>query len=707
MKPKFAVLVLDGYGVDPALEDAILEDLVEGLAPGERSRLTRASRAVGQEEYLPLLRPNTATAAPVLELQASGRAGAALSLSRLLWERRQRLIEAVDPVWFEETIDRRLREVAARFHYAPWVAPQSWLFEQRSIHPTFLTRASGEAAGYEKLDIEIQGNSDTGHQQMFNLCVAEQASHQIGRAFQEGRVEELLEAAVQEMAGPEPKRDVLFLKTLLSGEFGDDGFVHSCLSHLLRVIDLALALLARYHLPSERLQILAVLDGRDSPPDSSICGEERSGRRRFDFLGQLQRYLAERGAAGCLTRIIGRQYMDRNYRGDLIRREIDLLTGRSRAEAQALGAFRRAIFDLDPARQPAADLPTVLAADLAEAREAIGLCHARGLKDSEIPPIHVGPAPDMGPRSVLFNLIFRADRQEPSVATLLGMREFVREQAEQKQTVDTWGWFLQADLGLQGLSLLTMIDYHPELTAAGVRCVLPIHPHDHNLLHLMSTRLEGFRFLLAGEGVKEKHMGLFARGRRATPIEGAEERIIIPSCGLAEGVAGDDELWRVPGMRHREISQALLARLGHDAPPLVAANFPGPDMIGHLIEQHFDACVETLSSIEAILVDLVAGLHACGYVVILTSDHGNVEHYGPDHGVNPVLTTFVAPPSLDRALLPIDGTPGRAMLYDIPHTILALTKLHDCITRGLEYPVERQPDGGFRAVGQPLLQWEG
>ena len=703
--PKVAVLILDGYGVDTPLEGRILADVADNLPPSSRQRLAEAAAKVGEPDWVPLLSPNPAANPSVLDLQLRGRAADALKLSRLLFDKRQRFLDAVDVGWYEANVAGRLREAATRLHYAPWVAEQRFLYQLRAQNPTFLTRTSGEDAGFEKLDIEIQGNSDTGHQQMFNLCVAEQMSRQLGRALDSGAVEELLGPIVREMSGPERARDTLFLKTLLSGEFGDDGYVHSCLNHLFVVVERTLALFATYGVAKERLQILALLDGRDSPPDSSIRAQQKDGRARFDFLGKLEAFLAERGATGCLTRLLGRQYMDRNYRGDLIRREIELLTGRSRAEAVGLADFQARVAGFDASKEAPTTLPPVKAATLAEARAAVAACHARGLKDSEVPPIYVGTSPDLTNRSGLFNLVFRADRQEPSVATLLGLHAFVLAQAEQKKTVDTWDWFLTSDLGLAGLALVTMVDYHKAFTDAGVPFVRPIRPHDHNLLVLAGQKLKDFRVLLCGEGVKEKHVGLFARGRRSTPLEGIEERIIFPSYGRAEGISSDDELWRVPPMRHVEIASAMLERLRRDAFPLVVANFPGPDMLGHLIERNFGACVETLASIETILVGLVRGLHALGYVVILTADHGNVENFGPDHGVNPVLTTLAPPPGVELEAL--DGVPGAAKLFDLPHTALELWGLRELCLLNVDYPFPDVSASGFRAVGRPLVRVKG
>ena len=698
---KVAVLILDGYGVNTEIEARIVAEALAALLPDERRAFEAAAVEVGDDLAL-LVRPNMATAPPVLALDEAGRAGEALARARQLWERRGRLITVIGSARFDEQITARLKAAAWRHHYAPWAASQELLFRLRSTQPTFLTRTSGEDAGYEALEIEIQGNSDTGHQQMFNLCVAEQVSRQLAAAIDEGVIEALLAPRIDEMAGPTPRRDLLVLKTLLSGEFGDDGYVHSCLSHLYAVVDRAFALMDARSIPRERLQIVAALDGRDSPPDSSIRAQDKDGRTRYDFIGQLTRFLDERGARACLGKLFGRQYMDRNYRGDLLRREIELLTGAGDEAPLSRADFERFADGFDAASRSAAELPTVTVADLDEARAVIARCHALGLKDSEVPPITIGGAAPLTPRGVFFNLIFRADRQEPSLAVLLGLYDFVLRQATEKRTLDTWTWLDQAPR-LDGLALVSMVDYHAAFTEAGVPFVRPITPHPHNLLALASERVDGFRFLMVGEGVKEKHVGLFARGRRSRPIPGAEARIIFPSYGRDDGIASDDELWRVPPMKHVEVAQALIERVEEDSPPLVAANFPGPDMIGHLVTSHLDACVSTLNSLEAVLVGLIRRLHHQGYVVVITSDHGNVENFGPDHGVNPVLSSFVPPPALAARLAPVDGVEGAAKLFDIPPSLLALWGLGEVVTAGLAFP-PAVTEGGFRAVGRALVR---
>lgn len=197
-------------------------------------------------------------------------------------------------------------------------------------------------------------------------------------------------------------------------------------------------------------------------------------------------------------------------------------------------------------------------------------------------------------------------------------------------------------------------------------------------------------------------MGLFSRGRRSTPLTPAERRVIIPTCSKEQGVANDNDLYKVPQMRHPEIAAELTARLAAGDFDLIAANFPGPDMIGHLVENHFDSCLETLSSLDQELPAVIDAAGRQGWLLVLTSDHGNVEHYGPDHGNNDVLTTVILPPN--RSDLRIEPPQGdSARLFDISWTLL----------EGLGISIDQLQvpplpaglaDDARRLVGNPLVQ---
>jgi len=325
--------------------------------------------------------------------------------------------------------------------------------------------------------------------------------------------------------------------------------------------------------------------------------------------------------------------------------------------------------------------------------------HAGGFTDPTIEPIVIGNPRPLGPDSVFFNAIFRADRQEPITAALLGMTDFIRKQATQKKRLDTWdrfSWLTSAPPA----SMWTMIDYHLEFRTAGAASICQDSPHPHNILHLLNRKLDDFTFLLVTEGVKEKHMGLFSRGRRSTPLEPAETQRIIASCGREEGVNSDNDLYKVPAMRHEEIAADLVSELEKTEFDLVAANFPGADMLGHLVENHFEACIETLLSLEKAMRAVVPAALNNGWLLILTSDHGNIEHLGPDHGNNDVLTTLVIPENSGLTSVPPPGYSAR--LFDISWTVLETLGLSH---QTLDHPpfLDDIADDPRRLVGRSLI----
>ena len=276
----------------------------------------------------------------------------------------------------------------------------------------------------------------------------------------------------------------------------------------------------------------------------------------------------------------------------------------------------------------------------------------------------------------------------------------------------------------------SMIDYHLDFRKRGARSLHEDRPHDHNVLALLSHVRPDFHFLFLTEGVKEKHMGLFSRGRRSNPLTPAETQQIIPTYGAENGINSDNDLYRVPYMRHPEIAEELERHLRRGAYDLVAANFPGADMIGHLIDNHFNACLETLKSLETALQTVVPAARENGWLLVLTSDHGNVEHFGPDHGNNDVLTSVVLPtgkapdyvagsstrqldrngrtigprPQDDGSTLLAQAPPGySARLFDVSWTILEALGVD---IESLEPPP--WPDGAEespnRLIGQPLVR---
>lgn len=658
---KTLVIVMDGFGFEPKVERQIAAELLDALPDELRARLEGLNAATAAAVLAPpgagLLRSAAFETGDDLEVFRA-KVGA-------LRDNLRAFVGAT--VW--EHVEALRRELAWKHRYAPWAASIPAIDRLRDRSSTYVTRTAGVFTGFDDMSPgpEVMGNSDTGHQQIFNLMVARQVPAAITAMINRGEFMDFKELNhdLVEAAG---NSKVVF-KTLLSGEFGDDGYVHSAWRHMEAFLELYFS---RLKLPASSLQLEIVLDGRDSPGQSSLLFETMDGVERFGFLHKLLRLLDRYNARGCSGWVLGRQFLDRDYKGEMIRVEYEAVTANK----------GRPVKDWDAAlAQVAAD-------------------HAAGKMDPMVEPIVIGNPRPLGPGVLLFNGIFRADRQEPITAALLGAKAFIEKTAKAKGKLDTWDGFSWLR-DLRGLRLWSMAQYHAAFSPLGCKVVFHDAPHEHNILALLAAKVPGFRFMFLTEGVKEKHMGMFSRGRRSTPFEGVETQVTVSSWGKDEGIENDNQFFKVPQMRHPEISARLMQELDRDW-PLIAVNFPGADMIGHLIVEHFDAAVATLESLDRLVVPAVSKALGRGYAVIVTADHGNVDKFGPEHGNNDVLTTVLIPAEATDRFQPLRPPKDEARLFDISWTVLAFLGLTPALVQAPPFPADvlSSPD---RLVGTSLV----
>jgi 2,3-bisphosphoglycerate-independent phosphoglycerate mutase len=105
-------------------------------------------------------------------------------------------------------------------------------------------------------------------------------------------------------------------------------------------------------------------------------------------------------------------------------------------------------------------------------------------------------------------------------------------------------------------------------------------------------------------------------------------------------------------------------------------NFSNPDMIGHLICEHFDETVQAVEVIDSILQVVIPFAESKGFHVVLTADHGNSDDFSPAHGSHDVLTTFLSP----RRDLALRGDlDGKAKLFDLPWCILDILGVREAV----------------------------
>ncbi len=310
---------------------------------------------------------------------------------------------------------------------------------------------SGPAVGLPKGQM---GNSEVGHLTMGSGRVVDQELTRITKAVKDGSLAAnpvLLEFIDKVLSA----KGALHLTGLLS-----DGGVHSHINHLYALIDIA----ARRGVKDIRVH--AILDGRDTPPDSGA-----------GFVRDLVARLKEKGI-GRVATVSGRYYaMDRDKRWDRVEKAYDAMTsGKGEKAGTAVGAVEDS--------------------------------YAAGLTDEFMLPtiIEEGFAPVADNDGLLF-FNFRADRA----------REIVTAFIEKEFT----GFKRTALPQLSAIATMTPYDE---------RFHVPVlfSPEDlKNILGEVLSR-EGVRQFRVSETEKYAHVTFFFNGGIEKPFKG-EDRLVIPS----------------------------------------------------------------------------------------------------------------------------------------------------------------------------------
>jgi len=641
MDKKVLEIIVDGYGYDPYLELEILEDSFNALPKNLKAHFKQAICSNIPEELNSLsikglfkllfnrnpLNLYYSLEKRIIELVSNTSKNRLHSLLNLIFEENHEFISS---------IERWIRGVARDKNYAVWSAFTPNIDQLRKQYPSISTKTSGVEVGFEDLEPEVQGNSETGHQQLGNMIVAAQIPLEIAIDIESGAFfeNEVLKDAIETALLNKINLNITFM---VSGEYGDDGRVHSCWNHLEAFLSL---LFHQYHFDPNRLRIQAILDGRDAPLKSSV--EKKGGK--YGFLHKLYDLLQNYKAVESLTWIIGRGIaMDRDYEEERTRKDYELLI---------MGKG-------------------LIANNFSEALDLIRGSHKRGVFDPFIEPIVIrandGSIRKLEPRDVVVDLNFRADRQRARIASLLEAKSFLQKEAGNKGKKWSLDW-LQENLKLK---IYCLTEYHPDFEKLGAKIAYSIGTHGHNFLsmfsHYFKQKEQHFRFLLMAESNKAVHVGYFIRGRREElRLKESENRIIIPSYAREDGIFTDDDFFKTPQMKAFEIAGKLLNELYSGRYNLAIVNLSNPDMLGHLINEHFDENVKALEVIDYIINFIVMFLLHKNYYIIITSDHGNVDLFSASHSLNNVITTFISP---HNQLHLTKAADDRIRLFDIPWAI--------------------------------------
>ena len=335
------------------------------------------------------------------------------------------------------------------------MAHTPFLDRLQSSYPSTQLRCSGRDVG---LPEGIMGNSEVGHMNIGAGRVVYQDLVRINKAIEEGSFFEN-EAFGAIMDAVAARGTALHLMGLLS-----DGGVHSQLTHLLALLDMA------QQKGLSRVFVHAILDGRDTPPDSGV-----------NYMKQLQDHIQAIGN-GAVASVCGRYYaMDRDKRWDRVEKAYRLYTeGHGRVETDPVAAVKSAYIrdETDEFVQP------VVMVD-----------------ESGTP---VGTVTD-GDGIIFFN--FRADRA----------REITRAFTEKNFD----GFERLVVPAFSGYTTMTLYDEGFDLPMA----FGPVHLE--MILGEVLSR-QGLCQLRIAETEKYAHVTYFFNGGEETPFEN-EERCLIPS----------------------------------------------------------------------------------------------------------------------------------------------------------------------------------
>ena len=478
---------------------------------------------------------------------------------------------------------------AAREGNAIALAATPFYDELCEKYPHTLLEAHGARVG---LPAGVMGNSEVGHLNIGAGRVIRMdvslVDHEIetGAFFRNAVLSDAMDQA-------RDRGKSLHLMGLIS-----DGQVHSSITHLYALLRMVA------DKKVERVFVHCFLDGRDTPPSSAA-----------EYVGAVQRKMAEIGI-GEIATVVGRYYaMDRDKRWERTQRAYDLLT-------KAIG-----LRATDPIT-------------------AIHESYERGITDEFVEPVAIvrqdgSPVATIedGDSVIFFN--FRPDRARQLTRALaaLGFGEF------------------PTDVSYLAFVCFTMYDATFDLPVA-----FPPRAHHHVLAEVWAN--VGVENLRLAETEKYAHVTYFFNGG-VEKEHACEKRLLVPS----PKVATYDLL---PEMSAFKVTDKVLRAIDERETDVLVINFANPDMVGHTGK--LDKTIEACQYVDTCLGWITKRMHRARGVTLITADHGNAEQMidpttgSPHtaHTINPVPFHLIDEESIGLKLR------SGGALEDIAPTLLAL-----------------------------------
>lgn len=475
--------------------------------------------------------------------------------------------------------------------------PNNDLFKAR--YPWTLLECAGEPVG---LPEGYQGSSEVGHLNMGAGRIVTQELKRIDDGLSSG---ELFRAAawVKLVGNWKNNRSRLHLLGLLQ----DEG-VHAHQEHLFKIMRWA-----RQEYPEGRIIVHPFLDGRDTPPRSSL-----------EYLAKLNRVIEAVGGAAIGT-VMGRYYgMDRSRNWELTDAAYHCIVaceGRSAADAES--AVKKSY---------------------AEERTPDG----GEMGDEYIVPHAIGAYDGVGDGDCILHTNYRQDR-----AIQLSMA-FVDPD---------YPGHLRAKPAVSYAGLTRYWDEFPEYLLEAIDAGGAM---DQLLGEVISN--SGMRQLRLAETQKFRHVTSFFNGKITAPFKN-EDQVDVPSRFDPASFASH------PEMEAYQVTEELLKRLEDNPYHFIAVNFANGDMVGHT--GNMGAAVRAIEIVDECTGRMVKRLLELDAHILVTADHGNAEQMVDDqtgmvqtsHSLNPVELIYVASDSPGKPLV------KRGKLSDIAPTVLFLLGL--------------------------------
>ena len=364
----------------------------------------------------------------------------------------------------------------------------------------------------------------------------------------------------------------------------------------------------------EHVAIHALLDGRDTPPSSSL-----------GFVRDLETRLAAVHPGARLATVGGRYFaMDRDHRWERVERGYDAIV-HGEVEHHA-----------------------------ASATAAIEAAYDRGETDEFVAPTVIGEPRPIRDGDAVVHANFRADRARQLTHALADGPAF-----DGFDRTSPSGRPAPSDL-----LVVTMTEYEEGLP---VQVAFPPETA-HSLAEAFSAA--GWRQAHIAETEKYAHVTYFFNGGVETPCPG-EDRVLVPSPKVATYDLA-------PAMSADGVTQAIVAAIAGGAYEFIVANYANPDMVGHTgvwdatvaALTTIDAC---LGRVAAALDDVdAADPTGAGSLLAITADHGNADDLRDAAG-NPVTAHSLNPvPFLLRGRAVVGRTVADGVLADVAPTLLEL-----------------------------------